>query len=124
VRTRLQRAFETALRDMLALPHPETRTRAGYVLSADARELLLEAAKDRGGNVSVTTGCSFGVAVTTNQRQFTTDLDSQSGARWKAAVANLVESGLLQPSGNTGQANRLTHEGYGVAEELSGPTPQ
>jgi hypothetical protein len=123
-RQKLQRTLEAALREMLALPHPETRTRAGYILSADARELLLEAAKDRSGSVSVTTGCSYGVSVATNQRQFTTDLDSRSAARWKAAVANLVDLGLLVPSGNTGQVNRLTHEGYRVAEELSGRPDQ
>lgn len=87
-------------------------------LSAEARQLLLEAAKDPNGTVLYIR--TFGGAIVeTNGKGFTKQGDPRSEAQWKAAIDDLTALGLLEPRGYKGEVFGITHAGYQAAERLS-----
>ena len=83
-------------------------------LSEDARELLLNASKDLEGVLY--TPIAGGGYIYTNGRDFADPDDPRSMARWKAAMDELVHLDLLEPQ--KGEAFRLTHAGYELANQL------
>ena len=91
---------------------------AGYNLSSDARTLLIEAAKDRHGDI-LRCQDSGGLHVQTNGREFVERLNPRSEAKWKKAIADLVGCGLLEAHG-AGETFSVTASGYEVADLLNG----
>ena len=71
-------------------------------ISSEAKELLLEAAKDPGGMV-LKLRILGGVTVQTNKKQFVESGNPRSAAAWEAAVTELCNKGLLQERGLRGK---------------------
>jgi hypothetical protein len=80
-------------------------------LSADGRELLREASKDRNGTV-VMTETIGGMSVETKGRNFVDQGSAQSKPRWRRAVQELVERGLLKQRDTNGEVFSITDEGF------------
>ena len=84
------------------------------MLSEAARELLQEAARDKGGFV-LRIETMAGLEVQTNGRDFTQQGDPRSEARWNGAVKELCAKRLLEDLGK-GEVFRVTDLGYQVAD--------
>lgn len=85
-------------------------------LSPDATELLLEAIQD-GTVLSLDT--LGGSHVQTNGKDFVAPDDRRSEARWKAAVEELVERGLLRQTDLEGEVFSVTDLGYKTGDRLA-----
>jgi len=86
-------------------------------LTKEARELLVEAAKDKSG-VLMRLRTFGGTFVQTNGRQFSEAGNSRSEALWEGALDQLRENGLVQDAGHKGEVFRLTNRGYEIADLL------
>lgn len=91
------------------------------LLSADARELLDAAAKDRNGAIFAVESMA-GWSIETNGRNFVQDHNRRSEARWRSALTELVNAGLVESRGD-GSLQELTHEGFRAADLLSPAAP-
>jgi Domain of unknown function (DUF4062) len=95
-------------------------------LGPDARQLLV-AAKNGGGYILYLQTMG-GVAIKVASRNFIGSPRDREEARWKAALDELREHRLVEPSGSKGQTFRMTKRGYEVADEAEatgqdGPDP-
>jgi hypothetical protein len=90
----------------------------GPLLSEAARELLLEAAKDKSGTI-MCVGTMQGRVIQTNNRGFVERGDPRSEARWKGAIDELRQLTLIQDRGHKGEVFFVTDRGYRVADHLS-----
>ena len=88
---------------------------AGYNLSSEARTLLLEAVQDANGLVLFVLR-----RVQTNGHTLNADENQRSDAKWKQALSDLVEGGLVEPRGYQGNTFAVTAKGYEVADLLKG----
>lgn len=88
-------------------------------LSDEARELLLEAEKDKGGHV-VKLGSMGGTTIQTNGRSFGEQGGPREQARWIAAMDELCNRGFLQDQGK-GTVFKVTDSGYDMADTLTKP---
>ncbi len=88
-------------------------------LSDEAKELLLEAEKDKGGHVQRRESLS-GIRIVTNGREFGEPGNPKDQARWIATVDELCRNELLQDLGK-GTIFRVTDAGYEMAETLTKP---
>lgn len=82
-----------------------------------ARELLVEASKDRQG-VVMSLQTLAGSSVQTNGRNFAEQGNARSEAQWRGAVAELSKSGLLEDRAGKDEVFFVTDEGYRIAELL------
>jgi hypothetical protein len=111
--------FPATETSVTALTTPATATTAPIpVLSPEARDLLLQAAKDANGYVLVTLSMD-GLSVNTNGRNMVLDRqDPKIAARWRAAVKELVGAGLLEDRRHKGEVFQITDEGYRISNLL------
>ncbi len=86
-------------------------------LSEAARELLIEAAQDPGG-VIIRLGVMGGTQVQTNQRGFVEAGNIRSAARWRGAVDELHNLGLVEDRAGKGEVFFVTDAGYRVGDLL------
>lgn len=99
--------------------NPEERDMIAGVPS-DARELLIAAAGDDNGVVLVTEAMQ-GVSISVGDREFTTMGNARSEARWRRAVRELEQLGLIENRGGDGSLLCVTDEGFRVADLLQQP---
>lgn len=88
-------------------------------LSDTAKQLLLEAARDQSGMV-MCIRVMGGLLVQTNNKQLAQMGDARSEARWKGAIAELVNHEFMEARGQKGEVFGLTNEGYQLADRLGG----
>lgn len=88
----------------------------------EAKELLLEAVKDRGGNILLCRTMD-GTALNTNGRNLIPDQDSRTIAKWEYAVEELEENRFIKATGLTGEVFIVTHKGYSYADKLREAIP-
>lgn len=86
-------------------------------LSANAIELLLEAAKDNNGRILRLDSMSNSI-ISTNNRQFIEQGNMRSTAKWFAAVGELERADLIRDESYEGQVYSVTNAGYEVADVL------
>jgi len=86
-------------------------------LSDFARQLLLEASQDQDGHI-LTTTTSSGFFVQTNGRNLAANPDARTEAKWKGALGQLYENGLIDTRGDKGEVSAVTDRGYEVADIL------
>ena len=117
--------FESALASTIS-DAPETTnfadqrasSRQELELSEDAKELLMEIARDSSGELLKLTA-SGGFCFRTNGRHFGEIGDPREEARWEGAVQDLLRLGLLtQSSGGRGKLFKLTREGFEAVDDL------
>ena len=86
-------------------------------LSEDAKELLVEAVKDKWGMILVTRPMG-GVAITTNGKGFGEMGNRRSEAKWEQAIRELLNQGLIEDQKGQGNAFEVTHKGFDIADGL------
>lgn len=101
------------LTPVLAVPVPQPMPAIGPA----ARELLVEASKDRQG-VVMSLQTMEGSSVQTNGRNFAERGNARSEAQWRSAVADLSKLGLLEDRAGKDEVFFVTDEGYRLAELL------
>jgi hypothetical protein len=84
-------------------------------LGEAAMALLIDASADRNG-VIMRVRHTGGLVVKTNERNFVTEGDPRSVARWEGAVQELEWHGLIQDRGFKREVYNVTDEGYRVAD--------
>jgi len=84
-------------------------------LSAEAREILIEAAQDRGGLVRRFSTGNCGITLFVNRTSFGNEDDPETATTWQDALNQLVDNGLLQPQGSKGVEFKMTRRGYECA---------
>lgn len=94
---------------------------SGPRLNDTAKQLLVEAAQDQNG-VVICIRTLGGLIVQTNGKQFGEMGDPRSEARWKGALEELMNFGLMEARGHKGEVFGLTNEGYQLADQLGGET--
>ena len=87
-------------------------------ISDDARELLLDAARSA-DNTIVAYKVMAGLAIHIGDRFFAEPGDRRSEARWKRAIEELEQAGLVEALSNKRQAFQLTHAGFAMADALN-----
>jgi hypothetical protein len=87
------------------------------VLPPDAKELLIEASNDSGGDI-MKLAYLGGATLQTNGRNFLSDGTAREKAKWEAALNYLVDEGLVDGVGYKGEMFRVTHSGYQLADQL------
>ena len=87
-------------------------------LSEDAKELLIEATKDRHGLILVAR-MNVGKIIQTHSKQFAKQGDRRSEARWEQAMGELIEYGFIQDPTGSGKSYEVTHLGFQAADELT-----
>ena len=87
-------------------------------LSDEAKQLLLEATKDRDG-VILCQRFMGGQAIQTNGVNFANSADRRSIARWEAAVEQLANEGLVSQIDLNGDIFQITNKGFEVADSLT-----
>jgi len=87
------------------------------VLTDAARDLLIEAAKD-GSGIILCVAVIGGYHVQTNGKDFVEQGNPRSEARWRGAVAELRDKGLIDDRSYKGEVFAMTDEGYRVADLL------
>lgn len=86
-------------------------------IGSAARELLVEASKDRQG-VVMSLQTMEGSSVQTNGRNFAERGNPRSEAQWRGAVAELSKLGLLEDRAGKDEVFFVTDDSYHVAELL------
>ena len=86
-------------------------------LSEGARKLLVEATKDPSGMI-VMIRAFGGVKISTNGKAFGDTGNARSEARWKQAIKELLNRGLIEDTKGKGEVFEVTHEGFEIAESL------
>jgi hypothetical protein len=89
------------------------------ILSDDARELLLESSRDPHG-VILWIEVAEGMGIQTNGKGFVEPSSPRSEARWREAVQELEQRGLIERQSSS--VLTMTHAGYTLADKLVGPS--
>ncbi|WP_076420927.1 hypothetical protein [Colwellia sp. UCD-KL20] len=87
------------------------------MLSDDAKELLIEASNDPGGDI-LKLAFLGGSTLQTNGRNFLVDGTAREKARWEAALNVLIVENLVEGIGYKNEMFRVTHSGYKFADKL------
>lgn len=95
--------------------------RKAPLLNAAAQELLYEASKDSNGAI-MRIGTLDGSHVQTNNREFIESDTPRSEAKWRAAVDELENAGLIEDRAGKGELFFITDSGYESADILGKPT--
>lgn len=85
-------------------------------LSEEAKRLLVAAADGHGDVMCL--GTLSGTIIQAGGHSMAKQGDRRDEARWKAAITELVNEGLLEPRGYKGEVFAVTHAGYQLAELL------
>jgi len=86
-------------------------------LSGEARILLKEASLDRHGNIMFLSYMG-GTDMQTNEKNLISDNSPREIAKWKSALNELIENGLVVEEGNKGELFQVTSEGYKIADTI------
>ena len=86
-------------------------------LTEEARDLLIEAAQDTAGMI-VMIRAFGGVKISTNGKAFGDTGNARSEAKWKQAIKELLNRGLIEDTKGKGEVFEVTHEGFEVAGSL------
>ena len=106
---------ETPLSPGSDLTEPETIPSEAGQLSNEARELLIEASKDPQGAI-LKFELNNGLLIQANGREFAEMGNRRSEAKWKQALGDLLDLGLLEYSGE--EMLQLTQKGFDHADAL------
>ena len=87
-------------------------------LSDDAWKLLRQAADDPNATI-ISTRTVGDLFVETNNIQFVESRNARSAARWRQALADLEELGLVVDEGSGGQIYRVTQRGFKLVDAKS-----
>ena len=87
-------------------------------ISEDARELLVEATKDRNGSILVVRKMG-GTKIQANGRQFVETGNRRSEARWEQSIRDIFEQGFIQDPTGKGQVFKVTDTGFQAADEIA-----
>ena len=87
-------------------------------ISAEARQLLLEASRDPHGVVLHVTTFE-GTTIQTNGQNFTDPGNPRSVAKWKSSLDELTHNGLLAQKDRRGEVFSVTGDGFRVADYSS-----
>lgn len=90
-------------------------------LTAAAQELLFEASKDPNGTI-MQIGTLDGTHVQTNNREFVVSDNARSEAKWRSAVDELHNAGLVEDRAGKGELFFITDSGYDAADILGNPS--
>jgi hypothetical protein len=82
-------------------------------LSEAARELLLETAAQGSNGMIMSVGTAAGRRIQTNKRSFVEPGNARSEARWKGAIAELQQQGLVEDRSHKGQSFSVTDRAIG-----------
>jgi len=88
------------------------------VLSEEAKELLLEASKSPGGEI-MKLGRLGGLILQANGRNFIQSNNNREVARWRDAVTELANLGLIHDRGYKGEMFEITTAGYKIVDQLT-----
>lgn len=91
---------------------------ASPALSDAARDLLVEASADPDGTI-LQYQTLDGYSVQTRRRNFVSDGDARTIAKWREAVEQLENEGLIEDRGGKRQVYYVTNYGYEIADRLS-----
>lgn len=80
-------------------------------LSADAEKLLKEAAKGSIGYIFITS-VTTGDIIETQGTEFSDGKNKRESARWKAAIEELRDNGLIEATNYKENSFEITHKGY------------
>ena len=86
-------------------------------LSEEAKELLIEASKDR-HRLIVVIRTNGGVAIMTNGKSFGKMGDTRLEAKWLAAIEELRTHQFVESYKGQGEAYEVTYKGFQVADEI------
>lgn len=86
-------------------------------LSDEAKQLLIEASLDKRGTI-LKIEAMDGMHISTHNTKFGEKGDPRSEAKWKAAMNQLVNIGLIEDRGYKGEVFTLTDEGFRIADLL------
>jgi hypothetical protein len=101
-----------------AVPGPQPNLEERHVTAAvpsDARELLIAAADHDSGAVFVAEAMQ-GVSISVGEREFTTMGNVRSEAKWRRAIRDVEQLGLVENRGGDGSLLSVTDEGFRVAD--------
>ena len=86
-------------------------------LSKDARELLVEAVKDKGRMIRIfrTMG---GLSISAGSKSFGEMGNARSEARWEQAIQDLLDQELVVDPRGKGRIFEVTHKGFEIADGL------
>lgn len=87
-------------------------------ISADARELLLDAARSADDTI-MAYKVMAGLGIRTRNRSFVEPGDRRAEARWKRALEELEQHELIEALSYKREAFQLTHAGFEMADTLS-----
>jgi len=87
------------------------------IASEKARTLLSEACKPTADGVILRNRTKAGLSIRANNIEFVTVHNAESQASWQAAVNDLCEAGLIDPTDHSG-VFEVTAAGYDMAEKL------
>ena len=107
--------FNVSVREDLATPGLPAVNQVEC--SDDAKQLLLEASKDKGG-VIMKLGTMTNSHVQTNGLDFIESPDARTVARWRGAVDELEALGLIEDRAGKGEIFFMTNEGFNTAERI------
>lgn len=94
------------------------RTEQEQELSPDAKELLIECAKDRSGQITKL-GFFGGQTISANNREFMTDQSPRTAARWQGALEELVREDLVVRVSYDSDFYQMTRKGYDCVDRLN-----
>lgn len=86
-------------------------------LSNESRKLIVEASKDKAGQI-ISVRYLSGQAIQTNNINFTDSADRRSVARWEAALEQLLFQELIVARGHKNEIFEVTAKGYKIADSL------
>lgn len=86
-------------------------------LSDDAKELLMEGARDS-QNLIWNLNSLSGLTIATNNKDFVEGGNHRSEARWKKALTDLEHAGLIEPGTPKRESFKVTLDGFNLADSL------
>ena len=86
-------------------------------LSKDARELLVEAAKDKWRTIRRVRTMG-GLSIATSSKSFSEMGNARSEARWEQSIQDLLDQELVVDQRGAGRTFEVTHKGFQIADDL------
>ena len=86
-------------------------------ISDEAKELLIEASKDKSGYI-LKYRSSKGATIQTNNKNIVPSQKARIVAKWESAFNELVENDFIEERGVKGESFQVTHTGYEYADTL------
>jgi len=88
-----------------------------YKISNEATQLLVEASKDKHGDI-LKSRSAGGTAIKTNGKNMIPSQEARIVAKWEHALNELLGNRLIEERGTRGEIFAVTHEGYEYADKL------